>query len=84
MMGNVLIIAIGTIGHFKGTIGHFLTPCMSFHKSKASFKICLLLSDKRSFTYRVSLKKGTFLLFALILVLEVGFYFFICVLESEF
>ena len=35
-------------------------------------------------SYRVSLKKGTFLLFALILVLKVGFYFFICVLESEF
>ena len=34
--------------------------------------------------YRVSLKKGTFLIFCLISVLEVGFYFFTCVLESEF
>ena len=34
--------------------------------------------------YRVSLKKGTFLIFCLISVLEVGFYFFTCVSESEF
>ena len=34
--------------------------------------------------YRVSLKKGTFLIFCLISVLEVGFYLFICVSESEF
>ena len=34
--------------------------------------------------YRVSLKKGTFLIFCVISVLEVGFYFFTCVLESEF
>ena len=35
-------------------------------------------------TYRVSLKKGTFVIFCLISVLEVGFYFFTCVSESEF
>ena len=34
--------------------------------------------------YRVSLKKGTFVIFCLISVLEVGFYFFTCVSESEF
>ena len=34
--------------------------------------------------YRVSLKKGTFLIFCVVSVLEVGFYFFTCVLESEF
>ena len=34
--------------------------------------------------YRVSLKKGTFLIFCLISVLDVGFYFFTCVSESEF
>ena len=34
--------------------------------------------------YRVSLKKGTFLIFCLISVLEVGFYFSTCVSESEF
>ena len=34
--------------------------------------------------YRVSLKKGTFVIFPLISVLEVGFYFFTCVSESEF
>ena len=37
-----------------------------------------------SITYRVSLKKGTFVIFCLISVLEVGFYFFTCVSESEF
>ena len=34
--------------------------------------------------YRVSLKKATFVIFCLISVLEVGFYFFTCVSESEF
>ena len=34
--------------------------------------------------YRVSLKKGTLAIFCLISVLEVGFYFFTCVSESEF
>ena len=34
--------------------------------------------------YRVSLKKGNFSDFCLVFVLEVGFYFFTCVLESEF
>ena len=36
------------------------------------------------FCYRVSLKKGTFLVFCLFSILEVGFYFFACVSESEF
>ena len=35
-------------------------------------------------SYRVSLKKGTLVIFCLISVLEVGFYFFTCVSESEF
>ena len=35
------------------------------------------------FKYRVSLKKGTLVIFCLS-VLEVGFYFFTCILESEF
>ena len=34
--------------------------------------------------YRVSLKKGTFVIFCLFSVLEVVFYFFTCVSESEF
>ena len=34
--------------------------------------------------YRVSIQKGTFLIFCLISVLEVGFYFLTCVSESEF
>ena len=41
-------------------------------------------TSKLSKRYRVSLKKGTFLIFCLISVLEVGFYFFTCVSESEF
>ena len=34
--------------------------------------------------YRVSLKIGTLVILCLISVLGVGFYFFTCILESEF
>ena len=44
----------------------------------------LFFSTKVRVRYRVSLKKGTFVIFCLISVLEVGFYFFTCVSESEF
>ena len=40
--------------------------------------------DDGGHIYRVSLKKGTLVIFCLISVLEVGFYFFTCVSESEF
>ena len=43
-----------------------------------------IIHDINDILYRVSLKKGTFLVFCLFSVLEVGFYFFACVSESEF
>ena len=44
----------------------------------------ILLQVSKHKSYRVSLKKGNIADFCLISVLEVGFYFFTCVLESEF
>ena len=56
--------------------------CAQLVKARLCAGCSLLLSSTRN--YRVSLKKGTFLIFCLISVLEVGFCFFTCVSESEF
>ena len=71
---------------------HILGKYLSSPNTKAHLEEILVLPKYKGISweilvlpkYRVSLKKGTFLIFCLISVLEVGFYFFTCVSESEF
>ena len=64
------------VGHAQ--VEHHLVVVKSLH----IFQV--IRKERRGKKYRVSLKKGTLVIFCLISILEVGFYFLTCVSESEF